>query len=240
VSAIGARVLVTRPEPGLTETVEAVRAAGFEPIACPLLRVSFRTPSFPAHVPDAVVITSGQAVAALTAAMRHGAIDAGMPLFAVGDRTANRARDAGFSRVESASGNAEDLHVRIESALERGSRLVLMSGAGEGLGLAQSLRRAGYHVIRRVGYAARPVPRLPGDAMAAWAAAPAAALFFSAATARAFVGAASDADEASLRRAQAIAISGSVALELAARPWAGIRVAARPDATAMLDALSRP
>ena len=97
-------VLVTRPEPGASDTAARVAALGFAPILAPVLRIR----AIPAHLPAAsavaaVLVTSGNAIDALPPAY-HSA-----RLLTVGDATAARARAAGFGQIFSAAGDAEAL-----------------------------------------------------------------------------------------------------------------------------------
>ena len=145
-------------------------------------------------------------------------------MFCVGDATANRARAAGFTRVESAGGDAGDLFRLIAARRLPGTHL-LASGERQGMALASQLREAGFSVLRRKVYAARPARVLPPDVAADLAAERIqAALFYSAETARAFV---------RLRPRNTVAItayalSQTVAAGLNGLPWAAIRVAVAP------------
>ncbi len=88
-------MLVTRPQPGADATAARLVALGFEPAIAPLLAVEHLACDLPP--PDglgAVLATSGNAVDAIPGAWR------GLPLFAVGDATAARARAAGFATAK--------------------------------------------------------------------------------------------------------------------------------------------
>jgi len=104
-----ARVLVTRPEPGATETAGRLEAMGFLPIALPLHEIR-PLPVDAGAVPDdasAVAITSANAIrhapSALVERLRH------LPCFAVGASTTEAAIAAGFSNVIDGGGDAEAL-----------------------------------------------------------------------------------------------------------------------------------
>jgi uroporphyrinogen-III synthase len=88
------RVLVLRPEPGASETLERLRQHGLDGIAVPLFQVepiAWTAPD-PAQF-DALLLTSANA-------LRHGAAQLqdlrGLPVHAVGHATAKAARQAGF------------------------------------------------------------------------------------------------------------------------------------------------
>jgi len=225
-------VLITRPEPGASETAARVAALGFQPVVAPFLAVRALRPRLPPPQRlQAVLATSGNAMAALPASHRH------LRLLAVGDATASRARAAGFASVESADGDATALAaLAARTCQANAAPLLLLSGRGQGAALAAALRSRGFRVMRRVVYEVVPVPVLPAAARACLAASGLhAALFFSAETARHAV--------RLLRRArlqeavcdvEALAIGQQAAVALQALPWRRIRVAARPNQDAML------
>lgn len=232
-------ILITRPEPGLSETAHAIAAMGLEAVACPLLRIRDRRPRLPsAGRLDAILLTSAQAVAPLAEAAAADAALRELPLFAVGDATAARARDVGFTRTVSAAGNAAELEALVRTRLPAGASLLLATAHRQGAGLAGGLRQAGYRLHRRVVYSAMPVQRLPAAALAALQAGEVAAcLFFSTGTARNFERLYPVLSLKQLGAMQALAISPAVAAALAGLPWQAVQVAGHPDAAAMLSLL---
>lgn len=111
-------MLVTRPEPDATETAGRLAALGIEPVKLPLLRFEVLDTSLPdAKGFTAIAVTSSNALRALD---ERGVLSRylGLPLHAVGDRTAEVARKLGFAEVRSAAGSFGDLveqlaHARI-------------------------------------------------------------------------------------------------------------------------------
>ena len=88
------RVLVLRPEPGASATVDRARAMGLDAVATPLFEVEPLDWDVPeASGFDGVLLTSANA-------LRHGGdgLQAlrGLKAYAVGDATAQAAREAGF------------------------------------------------------------------------------------------------------------------------------------------------
>lgn len=228
----GGGVLITRPEPGASETAARVAALGYRPVLAPLLAIrALRATLPPAGSVQAILITSGSAIPALPESHCQ------LRLLAVGSATAARARAAGFTDVVSADGDAEALAVLVAKDRDRAAGpLLLASGRGQGEALAQDLRRRGYSVIRRAVYAAVPCSRLPDQARHALAHSEiTAALFFSAETARHGVHLlrAARLHEA-VRTVDALAIGRPTAVALEALPWRRILVADRPNQDAML------
>lgn len=230
---VAARViLVTRPEPGATETATALAARGFTPLIAPALairRLKGRLP--PASVLQAVLLTSGQALPRLGAAYHE------VPALVVGDATAARARAHGFAAVESAAGDAAALVTLARASCDPAAGpLLLACGRGDGEALAAGLREIGFKVLRRVVYAAQPVPGLEAAARRALAAGRVErALFFSAASARAFAAQVAAAGlVADLAPVEALAIAAPTAAALGVLPWRAVRVAVRPTMESLL------
>ena len=221
-------VLVTRPEPGASDTARRIAAIGLLPILAPCLTVRSLAVHVPAWV-QAVLVSSGNAVPALPAALHS------LPLLAVGDATAARARAAGFSNVCSADGDAAALGALAAERCPARSTLLLATGQGQGGGLAADLRRRGFRVHRRAVYAARPVGRLPGPAREALRAGTLrAALFLSGETARAFARVLPAALHPALAAVDALAIGQPAADALLYLPWRQVRVSAKPTLDSVL------
>jgi uroporphyrinogen-III synthase len=224
-------VLVTRPEPGATETAVRLDALGFDPVLAPAIRIRVLKANLPPSAQiAAVLVTSGQAIAAIPGGYR------GARVFTVGDATAARARHAGFSNVVSAAGDATDLLGTVCGAVAPNATLLLVTGQGLGHSLAASLRAAGFAVIRRSVYAPLPVRRLPAPALCALRSGRLrAAMFFSTDSATRFTSMIQHAAlHDSVVNTDAVAISRPAAMALEGLPWRRILVAARPDQDTML------
>jgi uroporphyrinogen-III synthase len=229
-------VLITRPEPGASQTAHNVAALGLVPVVAPVLTIA--PAAGPIRLPGefaATVLTSGNAIAACPPACHT------RPAFAVGSATARRAREAGFKHVIDADADAAALPALIDTTIGTtigtgGQTLFLPAGRGQGGALSGALRARGWRVLRRVAYQAEPVPALPEAAVTAlqagkirWV------LFFSAETARQFVRLARDAGVVeTLAAIEAVSISERTAMALSPLPWRHIRTAARPNQDAML------
>ena len=103
------RVLVTRPEPGASETAQRLEALGFLPLKLPLHEIR-PLPVNAGTMPGktaAVAVTSANAVRHAPGALLERL--SGLPCFAVGEATAAAARAAGFSNVIEGEGDAEAL-----------------------------------------------------------------------------------------------------------------------------------
>jgi len=216
------QVLITRPEPDAAETAAKVAALGFEPVVAPVLQI-LPGPFMSLARFDAVLLTSRNAVPALRPELR------GRRVLAVGSATAARAREAGFTDVLDADGDASDLAALAERACAPGSSLLVLHGQGQGGALVATLRSAGFRVRRRVGYSVASVRTFPAAGSTALAGgAVRAALFLSAETARAFVRLLPTRRAAALGEVEALAIGQPAADVLTPLPWRRVRVSVRP------------
>lgn len=224
------RVLITRPEPGATETADRIIALGYAPIIAPVLSIITRDVRAPNHA-AATLLTSQNAVASCPPCLHD------RPVFAVGTATAKRATEAGFKHVFNANGDANSLARLVADTLSPAEgRLFLPTGQGQGTDLAASLRQRGYRIVRRVAYQAVGVSVLPEPAAICLRQHQlAAAMFFSGDTARHFVRLlrATTLSDA-VRDIEAVSISERAAVALRHLPWRRISVAAKPNQEAML------
>ena len=227
--------LVTRPEPGATETAARVEALGWGAVRAPALVLELRGVLLPPA--QALLLASRAAARALAGRMPAA------PVLAVGEATAAEARLAGARDVRAAEGDAAALAVLAGGTLSPSAGPVLLAtGEGYGSELAALLRARGFRVLRRAVYGVRPAAALPGAARAALASGQVtAALFFSARSATVALrllrlaglcGAATACD--------AVALSARVAAALEPMSWRSVRVAARPNQDAMLALLGPP
>jgi uroporphyrinogen-III synthase len=117
------RVLVLRPEPGASATVERARSRGLDAVALPLFEVE--QVEWDAPEPnrfDAILLTSANAV-------RHGGDGLkelrGLPVHAVGAATADAARQAGFELASWGEVGVE----RLLDAIDPQLKLLHLAGA---------------------------------------------------------------------------------------------------------------
>ena len=221
------RVWITRAQPGAARTAARLTALGFTPVVAPLLTIRplpdalTQAPGFATVAALAFTSPNGVAAfAALTPDLRD------RPVFAVGDATAEAARDAGFTDARSASGDIHALARLIAATSVEG--LILAPGAREPAGDLPALLPA--HQIQRLPvYAAEETDAVaPADFDAV--------LLHSPRAARALAGVLTP---NAARNRLAVCISPAAAAPLAALSFAEIRVAEAPDETSLLTALGK-
>jgi uroporphyrinogen-III synthase len=233
----GMGALVTRPREEAESLSAALAARRIEAVIEPMMLIDFRA----APAPDlagvqAVLCTSANGVRAL--ARITG--ERGLPLLAVGDATAARARAEGFTAVASAGGAVTDLARLVVAELRpHDGRLLHVAGGVVAGDLVGALRAHGFAIERSVLYEARPVGALSAPAVCALRCGMIDfALFFSPRSAAIFVKLAGIAGVAGCcRMITALAISAAADTVLAGLPWRDRRVAERPSQPALLDTL---
>jgi uroporphyrinogen-III synthase len=139
-----ARVLVTRPEPGATVTARRLAAAGHEPVVLQLSEVRALAPALPAPgTVDVVAATSANALRLLPPVPRPFLA---RPCYAVGSRTADAARRAGFGDVRAAAGDGAALAAMIASAEPDGATVLYLCGRVRSPEFERALAQAGLGV----------------------------------------------------------------------------------------------
>src|SRR3954470_8112362 len=110
------RVVVLRPEPGASETATRARQLGLEPILMPLFDVEpvgWEAPD-PAEF-DALLLTSANAI-------RYGGEQLTglrtLPVHAVGEATAEAAREAGFAVASAGEAGVDELLDSLDPSLK--------------------------------------------------------------------------------------------------------------------------
>lgn len=154
-------IWVTRTAPDNTVTLEWLSQNGLDAVGVPVLETLRLQAPTPEIRPDVIVFTSVNGV-------RHHPADAALcnlPTYAVGDRTADAARSAGFRDVISAAGDVSDLEKLILRSVKSESLLFHFSALLPAGDLARNLTSSGLSVLRLAVYETRRVSheRLCGD-----------------------------------------------------------------------------
>ncbi|WP_196260221.1 uroporphyrinogen-III synthase [Pelagibacterium limicola] len=180
------KLLVTRPEPDATRTAAHLAALDLEPVVAPMLEAIAQSDPLPE--PEtffALAATSVNAVRFLADRNPHPAFFK-KPLYAVGEATADAARDAGFDMVSAAEGTLADL-VALIVRTHRGGPIFHPAARDLSGSLGAALKPHSIDVLVATLYAMEQVPALPAKARAELVAGEiAGALFFSRRTAEAF------------------------------------------------------
>lgn len=228
----GVPVLLTRPEAqsrAFAEALIATFGARVRTVVAPLMRVELLSPPLPQGPFEAVIFTSANGV---QAAHRLRPL---LPDLAwcVGDKTAQAAQAAGF-RARSAGGDAEALLAAVRTERPAG-RLLHLRGEETRGDVQERLLSAGIETESIVVYRQAAQPLTEAGAAVLAQPGPVIVPLFSPQSARRLVNALTFPPRADLRL---VVISEAVARAAEKLPRAGLWVAARPDAAAMLQALA--
>jgi uroporphyrinogen-III synthase len=160
------RLLVTRPRPDGERTAAALRARGHQVLLADLLRIEAVPEANLGPGPwSAAILTSANAARAIERHPRRAEL-LRLAAFAVGRRTAEAARAAGFADVRSADGDARDLIGLVGSANVSGP-LLYLAGEDRAGDLAAVLSAIGVAVETAVVYRAVAAEAFPPPVEAA-------------------------------------------------------------------------
>ena len=153
------RLLVTRPEPDATRSATLLRARGHDVLVAPVLA----TQTIEAEIAGpyaALLMTSANAARAAA----HDVTLRQLPVFAVGERTAEAARARRYGNVVSANGALPELVQLIATRLAPSSgRLLYLAGEDRSGDLGGELAAHGLKVDTVVIYRVVAAERLPAE-----------------------------------------------------------------------------
>jgi uroporphyrinogen-III synthase len=231
------RLLVTRPEPDGERTAQGLHARGHDVVLAPLLRMEAIDFVLADEAYGAVVMTSANAARAVAVHSARARLTV-LPAFTVGRHTAEAARAAGFGDVTSADGDKSDLIRLLGERLPQNGRPSLYLAGEDRSG---ELALAGVTVRTVVVYRTVAAERFPPDVATALARGEIdGVLHFSRRSAQAYVDCAKCGGivEAALA-VRHFCLSRQVSEPLAAAAAAEIRIAPRPEETALIDLVGR-
>jgi uroporphyrinogen-III synthase len=227
------RLVVTRPQLDGDRAAATLRANGHEVLVAPLMRAEPVAADL-AGAFAGIVITSANAPRAIANHSRIGTF-LSLPVFAVGQRSAESARESGFRDVTSADGDARDLVGLIAARCGNSAApLLYLAGRDRTADVAGTLATHGVKVHTAVVYRAVALPYPPALIEALKAREVDAVLHFSARSAENYLAGARDAGllAAALAPRQ-LCLSAHVAEPVSAAGTANVSIAARPDEAAL-------
>jgi uroporphyrinogen-III synthase len=235
------RLLVTRPQPDAERTAGVLRRLGHQVDSAALMRIEAIPGAELGRGPwSALVLTSANALRALEWHPRRGEL-LGLRVFAVGLRTAAAAGAAGFLDVIAAGGNVQELEQQVRAwasgKSESRDPLLYLAGQDRSGDLAGDLAIDGLTVATAVVYRAVRMDRFPPAVAVALATRQIdGVLHFSRRSAEAYV----DCARAAGLLNQALTpshycLSRQIAEPLMAAGAKRVRIAARPDESALIE-----
>jgi uroporphyrinogen-III synthase len=229
-----ARVLVTRPIEEAKHTARALAKLGHEALIDPMLTIAFRHDELPAGSFDTVIVTSGNALAALRQRSElAGMLD--LPLLAVGRRTAASARAMGFKAVETLGRDLDALIDHVRRAWTAPRHVLYLAGADRTGDLAACLTPGGHRVTLTVVYEAHQAQQFdPAVEQALRGGKVDVVLHYSARTADAFIACLGGRPGLAAHDLRHLCLSRKVASVLAEAGAAKVAFASRPEEDALL------
>jgi uroporphyrinogen-III synthase len=234
------RLLVTRPEPDAARTAAALQNRGHRVLIAPLLHIEAQDARLGLGPWAGVLATSANALRVMAGHRQKDEI-AGLPLLTVGRHTAQAARACGFTDVSSADGDARAL-ATLAADRFRGATtpLLYLAGENQASDLGAVLRGRGLQVRTVIVYTMRKVATLPEALLDALSEDRLdGVLHYSRRTAETYIDCA---DAVGLRRAALMPVHYCLSREVAV-PLRGadiVRIAPRPDETALLQMIEGP
>jgi uroporphyrinogen-III synthase len=234
------RLVITRPQADSERTAAALRARGHEVLIAPLLRVEPVTADLSGGW-GGLIITSANAPGAIAGNPACKALFK-LPLFAVGRRSADAARQARFSDVTSAGGDVRDLVQLIaERRADASAPLLYLAGEDRAADLVAELVVHGIAAEMRVVYRAASAPFPPELTAALQAGEVDAVLHFSKRSAENYLAGAAQAGVAGQAlTVRHICLSAQIAEPLSGAGASRIAIVPRPDEAALIGSLERP
>jgi uroporphyrinogen-III synthase len=152
-------VLVIRPLEDALPMARLLESEGIEVSHYPLFKLhSLPIPAL--SNPQALIVTSKNAIRALT---KYNDLKK-IPLYAVGDKTAELATQSGFLNVLTASGTSQDL-IQLIVKIEQRNKGILWHLSGEMVkgNIVESLTNAGFEAKRQIVYRIEDATNLPAS-----------------------------------------------------------------------------
>jgi uroporphyrinogen-III synthase len=153
------RILVTRPEHDAQRTATALRASGHEAIVASLMSIeALADADFGTGPWSAILMTSANAANVVANHARIAELQA-VPVIAVGRRSAEAARLAGFAHVTSADGDVRDVANLVRARFPAAARILYLAGeerSGDLAGALGAFALRTVEVYRAVGAAVLP------------------------------------------------------------------------------------
>ncbi len=229
--------MVTRPREDAPALAEALTELGIEPVLEPLMSIGYIAgPPLDLDGVQALLATSANGVRAFARRdhRRH------LPVYTVGDASARAAAEAGFTAVNSASGDVAALAALVRERLEAdGGALLHVAGSHLAGDLAGMLAGHGFTCRREVLYQARPAAALSAEAVRDLEEGTLdGVVFFSPRTAAAFAGLVREGGlEGTVGLLAAFCLSPAVAGEAEALSWGRVVIAGKPEQDALVQAI---
>jgi len=155
-------VLITRPQAVSLTLATELKRHGYMSFIEPMLKIVPAAGTLPNVNPQAVMITSVNALDTIAADRIPNLL--ALPCFCVGARSSEKAKQFGFRHVKYSVGDGAELAQLISNTLTDKSRAILhIAGRDTASGAQDDLRQVGFEVAPWVVYTAQPVTTLTSE-----------------------------------------------------------------------------
>jgi uroporphyrinogen-III synthase len=234
----GQTIVICRPIEDSAELAAAVTASGFKPLIEPVLDIKYLQADF-SEISESMplVFTSANGVKAFS----RGSDLRANPVYTVGRNTADEARQAGFTRIETAAGTVDDLVDILLKACAEGGDVLYVRGEEVSKDLKSLLAKGGVNVRELTAYRSVPAGNLSLGLLKALDSKEIAAfLFFSVKGAGVFADLVEQYGRAhKIRTTKALCIGEAVLKSVSVLPFGGSLVADTPDRYGMIKLLEQ-
>jgi uroporphyrinogen-III synthase len=233
-------VLLTRPLSLIEETESKLRSLGYDVLCEPLLDLLPLAESCPSVAASSVVITSQASFPFLQSRKTEISPFFSTTCYCVGKRTAQAARDFGFTSVTEGQGGALEL-INIIMEQEKPAPLLCPGAKNRDGGAFAELEKKGFSPIFWSLYEAKPRKAFSSNLLKALKkGALTQALFFSPRTGQTFTSLLQEEGLSGVCGGVcAVVISKATAREIEDLPWKRLDIADRPDMESMLECLTK-
>lgn len=202
------------------------KALGRPSIIAPVTRITYRMPIIEGSY-DAVITTSPHGPVGVT--QYHS-----LPLYTVGEASADAARQQGFQLAISIAQDAASLAAMIVVAHSTPSKFLYLSGAETRINIKKLIESQGHNVTQVITYEAIAETQLVPELLAHWRKI-SAVIFMSVGALKA----AQSLITQDVSHIQAFCISPTVAAAAGALPWKAIHVSASPKQQSLIDCINK-
>ena len=231
-------ILITRPEPDGSRLARILKKMGYDSRLAPMMEIE----NLPGETLDvggvqALLVTSANGARAVRRVLKPGDI----PVFAVGEATAEALHNEGFTNVKVAGGDVTTLAAKIKSECDpKAGRLIHIAGSHVAGDLSGLLIEAGFQCDRAVLYEAKAAASLDPEIVKEIKAGNiSAVLFYSPRTGAIFADLAKAAELTTyLSSVTAFCLSKAVAEKISGLAWQSVEVSTEPSQENLLALLA--
>ncbi|MDH5722797.1 MAG: uroporphyrinogen-III synthase [Alphaproteobacteria bacterium] len=230
------RILITRPKEQAEAFKRRVEKEGreYECLIAPVLQIEYRDVSIQDCKYDALIFTSANAASSIG---KQSFFDFSTPVLCVGQKTALKAKEAGFSNIHHVAKNVQALCEYMAAGKDNFRSILYLRGMDISFGLKEELGNLGIKITEHIVYEAIKSSKLPEEILRDLKASKIDIItFFSARSAGSFIELI-ESQKITLGTTKALCISHAVLESLSGYFKDRVYVSRTPDEDSMIEAL---